>query len=399
MKKYDLLTPEGTRDLVFGECAALREIGEGLRKIYVSHGYSEVITPGLEFFDVFNNKSRHYSQEILYKLTDGKGRLMVLRPDSTMPIARMVGTRLHSAPLPLKLYYEQTIYRANPKESGRDDEFFQSGVEIIGGDVLRADMEALTIAAEVMETMEVDDYRFEIGDSGIFPLLTSKLELTDARTDELRELMLSKNYPALDAFAESFAGNRYAAALARSARLFGGRDILNEAKSIMPEEAQPVIDRLCSVYDNLSELGICGRMTVDLGLVSKNDDYYTGIVFNGYISGFGMPVLKGGRYDRLLADFGADTPATGFAVSVNALSQALLRRSGDMLVPAPDVMIHSDEGCFAAAVRHCRRLREQGLRVSYTDLDNADKSRSYAKSCGVKRLDIISTDGVASESL
>ena len=162
MKRYDLLTPEGTRDLLFDECAARRIVEERLRKIFTAYGYSEVITPGLEFYDVFNMKARFFAQESMYKLTDGKGRLMVMRPDSTMPIARVVSTRLRDEVFPLKLFYSQSVYRVNPKNSARDDEIFQSGIEIIGGDVRRSDLEALSIAIDVLKTCDADDFRFEI---------------------------------------------------------------------------------------------------------------------------------------------------------------------------------------------------------------------------------------------
>ena len=146
MKSYDLITPEGTRDLLFDECVARKEAEDKLRAVFTAHGYSEVITPALEFYDVFNNKTRSFRQEDMYKLTDGKGRLMVMRPDSTMPIARIVATRLRDGVFPLKLFCSQNIYRCNPKMAGRDDEFMQSGVEIIGGDEKRSDLEALSLA-------------------------------------------------------------------------------------------------------------------------------------------------------------------------------------------------------------------------------------------------------------
>ena len=399
MKRYDLMTPEGTRDMIFDECAALRGISEKLRRIFTSHGYSEVITPGLEFFDVFNNKSRHYPQEVLYKLTDGKGRLMVMRPDSTMPIARIVGTRLRTSPMPLKLFYDQTIYRANPKESGRDDEFFQSGIEIIGGDVMRSDMEALSIAAEVMQSLEADDHRFEIGDSGIFPLLASKLGLGDAELDELREYVQLKTYPALDEMLSRMENKQYAGYIGRLARMFGGREVLEEAEKTMPEEVMPLIKGLESVYDTMTELGMGGSVSVDLGIAGKSGEYYTGIVFNGYVAGFGMPVLKGGRYDRLIADFGVDTPATGFAVNENAAAEALLKRSGGMLLPAPDVMIWSDDDSVAKSVVHCRELIAEGLTTEYSDLADIGAAREFAKAKGCKRLDIVTAAGITTETV
>ena len=114
MKNYDLITPEGTKDLLFGECIIRRNIENTLMGLFRSRGYSETITPGLEFFDVFNLNSRYFPQENLYKLTDSKGRLLVMRPDTTMPIARIVATRLRDAVLPLKLCYAQAVYTTEP---------------------------------------------------------------------------------------------------------------------------------------------------------------------------------------------------------------------------------------------------------------------------------------------
>ena len=122
MKTYDLISPEGTRDLVHDDCAAVVSANERLRKIFRSRGYSEVITPGLEFYDVFNQKSRYFPQETMYKLTDTKGRLLVVRPDSTMPIARVVSTRFRDGMLPLRLFYSQSVFRSKPGMRGRSDE-------------------------------------------------------------------------------------------------------------------------------------------------------------------------------------------------------------------------------------------------------------------------------------
>ena len=187
MKSYDLITPEGTRDLLFDECVARKEAEDKLRAVFTAHGYSEVITPALEFYDVFNNKTRSFRQEDMYKLTDGKGRLMVMRPDSTMPIARIVATRLRDGVFPLKLFCSQNIYRCNPKMAGRDDEFMQSGVEIIGGDEKRSDLEALSLAAQVLNSCSSDDVRLEIGDNTFYKLLLEKLDIDKALLPKVYE--------------------------------------------------------------------------------------------------------------------------------------------------------------------------------------------------------------------
>lgn len=398
MKRYDLLTPEGTRDLLFDECVALRKVENRLRNIFLSHGYAEVVTPGLEFFDVFSLKSRYFAQESMYKLTDAKGRLMVLRPDSTMPIARLVGTRLREETFPLKLFYNQSIYRANPKNSGRDDEFSQCGIEIVGGDVAHADIEALSIAIEVMQSLEADDYRFEIGDSAFFTLLSSKLDLTEEEVSEIRILVQNKNYPELKAILSRFDGNSYANALAELPSLFGGIEAFERAEKILPDDdTKFVLRKLKALYNNLCALGVQDKITVDLGLVNKNENYYTGVVFMGYVEGYGMPVLTGGRYDRLVRDFGVDVPATGFAVNLNAAANTVIKKAASPLVKLPDVLVYADEENIVNGIIHCRKLISDGLIADCADFRTIEEARENVVKRGISRLDVVTSDGITTE--
>ncbi len=400
MKRYDLLTPEGTRDLLFDECAALRKVEEKLRNIFLSYGYAEVVTPGLEFFDVFSSKSRYFAQEAMYKLTDAKGRLMVLRPDSTMPIARLVGTRLREETFPLKLFYNQPIYRANPKNSGRDDEFSQCGIEIIGGDVAHSDIEALSIAVEVMKSLEADDYRFEIGDSGFFSLISSKLDLDEDELSDLRILVQNKNYPELKAMLSKFGDDVYANALTELPALFGGMEVFERAEAILPDNnTKLILEKLKSLYNNLCALGVQDKITVDLGLVSKTENYYTGVVFMGYAEGYGMPVLTGGRYDKLINDFGVDVPATGFAVNLNAAASTAMKKATEPLLKRPDVLVFSDEANAVNGIIHCRKIISEGLIADYADFKTIEEARENARARGISRIDVVTADGVSTEAL
>lgn len=398
MKRYDLLTPEGTRDLLFDECVAMRKVEKRLRNIFLNHGYAEVVTPCLEFFDVFSLKSRYFAQESMYKLTDAKGRLMVLRPDSTMPIARLVGTRLREEAFPLKLFYNQPIYRANPKNSGRDDEFSQCGIEIVGGDVARADIEALSIAIEVMQSLEADDYRFEIGDSAFFTLLSSRLDLSEEEVSEIRILVQNKNYPELRSILSRFGDNSYALALAELPSLFGGVEIFNRAEKILPDDdTKFVLKKLITLYNNLCALGVQDKITVDLGLVNKNENYYTGVVFMGYAEGYGMPVLTGGRYDRLVRDFGVDVPATGFAVNLNAAANTVIKKASAPLAKRPDVLVYADEENVVNGIIHCRKLISDGMIADYADFGTMDEARENVIKRGISRLDVVTSNGVTTE--
>ena len=139
MLKNQLITPEGTKDYLFEEAAVREEAETLLHTLFKARGFSEVITPGLEFLDVFSVKGHSIPIEYMYKLSDYKGRLMVLRPDSTMPIARLCATRLRAEQIPLRLFYNQTVYSQNRTLSGRSDEVTQAGVELLGAAGLRAD--------------------------------------------------------------------------------------------------------------------------------------------------------------------------------------------------------------------------------------------------------------------
>ena len=122
MIKNRLITPEGTRDLLFEDCIARRKVESAIKEVLIPRGFAEVITPALEFYDVFCGEHDGIPQEEMYKLTDQKGRLLAVKPDLTMPIARLAATRLKDHPLPLRLYYNQNAYRITPALSGRSDE-------------------------------------------------------------------------------------------------------------------------------------------------------------------------------------------------------------------------------------------------------------------------------------
>lgn len=391
MKSYDLISPEGTRDLILGDCAVVRLVEKKLHDIFRSGGYSEVITPGLEFYDVFNQKSRYFPQETMYKLVDGKGRLLVVRPDSTMPIARVVSTRFREQPLPIRLYYSQNVFRIKPSMRGRSDEIRQTGIELIGSASRRADLEVIYKAIEVLSSCEKENYRLEIGHIGYFKELLSALGADPDTVEQIRSFIEVKNYPALNDLLDGFGENPAAAALKQLPRLFGGIEVLDDADKLFSnDETRRVLNELKGIYSAAEEMGSADKITIDLGLVNRMD-YYTGIVIKGYLSGFGDSVLSGGRYDKLLSEYGYDMPATGFAVNVDAVAKVL--RKSDDYTPAPaDVLVFGEKGYEAAAVKHCSELAAKGEIAENSVDDTIEEAASYAKKKGISRVEIVSDE-------
>ncbi|MDE5764523.1 MAG: ATP phosphoribosyltransferase regulatory subunit [Ruminococcus sp.] len=393
MKNYDLITPEGTKDLLFGECITRRNIEETLMKIFRSRGYCEMITSGLEFFDVFNMKSRYFPQETLYKMTDSKGRLLVVRPDSTMPIARVVATRLRDAVLPLKLCYNQTVYRNESALKGRSDETVQAGIELIGSDMKMADLEVIAAAVDSLSAFGLE-YSIELGNIGVFKALADRLDVDDGDKERIRQLIENKNFPALNDFLDTFGNTPVTSALKKLPALFGGEEVFEKALELLPDEnVKYALEELRGIYRDAVELcGNSGNITVDLGLVNKTD-YYTGLIIKGYLKGHGEEVISGGRYDKLISDFGYDIPAVGFAVNVNAISKVMERNGILMSVPPADVIVFAEEGCEVKALRQARELREKGLIVENALFSDIESVREYAKEKKISKVVVVEYNG------
>jgi ATP phosphoribosyltransferase regulatory subunit len=389
MKRYDLITPEGTCDFILEDCEARRNVENKLHDIFKSKGYSEIVTPGLEFYDVFNLNSAYFPQESLYKLVDNKGRLLVVRPDSTMPIARVAATRLKEQPLPLRLYYSQSVYRNKPVMRGRNDEILQTGIELIGSSSRRADLEVITTAVEVLSTCGSEHFRLEIGDIGFFRELVNMLDTDKDTKENIRSLIEVKNYPALNDLLDSIGNNEVTHALKQLPRLFGGKEVFEKASCLIKDDKiSSILSYLKQIFDELSALGYKENITVDFGIVNKMD-YYTGIVMKGYLEGYGTAVLSGGRYNNLIAEFGYDVPATGFAVNVDAVSKILKQISKVKNKPA-DAIVFGEDGFEIKALVYLKKLTDSGMKAENSVFDTVEDTIEYAANKGIKKLIIVS---------
>ena len=163
MNRYKISTPEGTRDLLFASCRALRQTENAIRETLESKGYSEIITPAVEYYDVFAQGNPELDQEAMLKIIDKSGRICVARPDNTTPIARIAATRLDDAAFPARLYYSQKVFRSVSGDHGHKGEFLQIGAELIGADGLSADLDILSAAFEALKNTGAENFRIELG--------------------------------------------------------------------------------------------------------------------------------------------------------------------------------------------------------------------------------------------
>ncbi len=382
MARYDRITPDGTRDLLFEECLRREQVISRVCGIVRSRGYEQVITPTLEFYDVYSRAADYLPQETMYKLTDGRGRLMVLCPDGTVPIARLAATRLSEETMPLRIWYQHRTYRMLPDLKAKRTEIDQIGIELIGASSLMSDLEAVDLAAQALESVQ-ENYRLELCHIGFFHAVMDRLEAPADVKEEIRLCIEQKNYAALSDLLEPYAGQQAASALHRLPRLFGGPDVLEQARGLIDDEAaHRSLDKLERIYSMLCELGLSSKILLDLSLVNLAD-YYTGIIFKGYLDGIGTDVLSGGRYDRLLSDFGVPMPAIGFAFDADLASQA----APAVGRPGPDAVVYAvSEEAASAAASEARRLQREGLTVILGTQETEAEALAFAKAVGAGRF-------------
>ncbi len=383
MKRFNKVTPEGTKDILFEECLARRAVSRKLEQVFRMRGYNEVITPGIEYYDVFDNADAAIPQYEMYKSTDNKGRLIVFRPDLTLPIARLTATRLQSVEKPVRLYYNQPVYRNRKDLSGRSDESMQAGIELLGAAGLRADIEVIAAAVDALSAC-TSHFRFELGNARFFRLLADELPVSDDCREDIRLRIESKNYAALGDLLDTLEPSLYTEAIRKLPRLFGGAEVFREAERFC--EGHPALYETLNytrrLYGALSALGLGERLMVDFGLVQRND-YYTGVVFSAYAENYGDAILMGGRYDNLLQQFDAPMPAIGFAADVDALASCLMESAA---VRTPDVLVFAQEGAEARAQLRIRELTAEGKICESCVLETAQAAREYAARRGIRTV-------------
>lgn len=387
MKIYDKITPEGTQDLLFESCTRRREVQNTIHALLEGRGFRPVMTPAMEFYDLFGGK-RYFPQESMYKLVDRKGRLLVLRPDSTIPIARLVATRLQQEGDPIRLCYSQTAFRANPAMRGRMDELAQCGAELIGATGMKADLEILLTAGACFAALNARPFTLEIGHIGVFKALMEELDAPEEQKEQIRQLIEAKNYAALEDLLGRLPDTDAARALKRLPRLFGGASVLDEAAALShrPQFLKP-LEELRQIYLHLTRAAPQMQVTVDFGLIHQAE-YYTGILFRGYLPGVGEPVLSGGRYDRLLLDFGIDKPAVGFALQLDAIGDYLWQRSPKRQ-PAPQVLVFWQTEQSAEAFSHIRALAKQNISCESSLHETLAQAIAYAKAKGIGQVHVM----------
>lgn len=390
--RFGRLAP-GVRDVLPAEAHLMRGLKEKFTKLVETWGYKEVVTPTFEYME--NLSSEELQEEKFFKFLDRQGHLMALRPDMTRPMARLVATRMKGITPPLRLFYLANVFNYELPQVGRQREFYQAGVELMGPSSPGADAEVVALVAEYLKQTGLADFQISIGNVGIFHGLVKQLGLPREVAQNLKEALGNKDFVKVEEILASHAATPEEARRALDLiELRGGPEILDRASELaQPGPAADAIENLHQLYQGLTCYGVERNITLDLGLL-RGLDYYTGLVFEGYTVAMGFPICGGGRYNQLLANFGYPMPATGFAVNLERVLVALERLQGPPKEPAPDVLVAWEDGSLAKALQVAKELREQGQRVVIALFEYPPtKAKAEARSLGAARGIYVDKEG------
>ena len=308
-----------------GAEARLRRMVEDVAmSVFEGWNYEEVITPSVDYYDLFEQGMGPREAQRGFRFTDNDGRLLALRPDVTSSVARMAATLLSERPRPLRFCYAAPVFRQQTQSHAEwRRENTQLGCELIGVGGTPADLEVLRLAAEILSRLQLENgYCITINNVEIFNGIAAEMNLAAPAREELRRLIDTREAAELQHFLRKHDRSNDAESL----QLTGKRDVIQNARrSITNARSVAALGALEELWTEIEALGLEDRFDIDLGDVSSLD-YYTGLSLKVFVHGAGASVGRGGRYDGLTGSFGRAEPAVGFVLNLDALTEVLARR-------------------------------------------------------------------------
>lgn len=346
--------PDGVKDTLCKESEQKDKVTASLKKLYRSYGYRKIETPTFEYYDTFCEIKNTINKDKTLKIIDSNGKILLLRPDVTTPIVRSVLSNYNDKKNYLKFYYNMNVFRKSESSSYSKKEMTQAGVEFIGGDKEFCDSEVISLAILSLKNQsQSQSFQVDIGDTDYVRGLIRDID----DKEQIKRIIANKNMIALSDFLSrlDIKGN-VKKALEKLPYLYGTMDTIKKEAIICNKETQRAMDSLQYIYDALKLCGLEEHVSFDLAM-SQELNYYTGVIFKGYMEGYGKPVLSGGRYGNLLEESDGGFGGVGFGIDVDGLLSCIDEKES---IKSDYVVIGSD---MKDIIEKSSELRNQGYVV------------------------------------
>ncbi len=318
--------PPGTRDILPDEMRELRRLHLALVEVFESRGFGEVATPAIEYDEVLARGDGRTAASA-YRFFDERGDLLALRSDMTIPIARLVASRYAHAEVPLRLCYLANAFRAVRPQRGQMREFAQAGVELIGAPAPAGTVEVIEVLGAALGAAGLDRAVIGLGDADLFRQLLAEIGVEGEARDAILSRLATHDLVGLELeLSRAGIDAKQVDTCVALSQLRGGREVLDQARSIGGEAVERATARIGETFEALEQRGVAGRVQVDLGLL-RDLGYYSGAILEVYDPALGHVLGGGGRYDQLLKRFGLDLPAAGFALYLERIHVAQMEES------------------------------------------------------------------------
>lgn len=372
-------TLDGVKMLHHDEMRNYDRIQGKIISVIMNHGCKIIETPSFEDYDVYQHFFPQLRQQMV-KTIDTDGRVLVLRPDVTLPIVETAAREFPRSNQLLKFGYVSTVFREYYGRSTYGKDFLQGGIEILGDSSPECDGEVIVTAAEILKAVGVENIRIDIGTAAYTQALFDGLPLSEEQKATLKGYMAERNLVACKSYIASLPISSDARkALEALPVLFGPyAQTLSKARDYSINSGMlNALSRLERVYDYILYAGYADKVQLDFGFASRLG-YYTDTVFKVYVDGALYDIIDGGRYNQMSSRFGVDRPACGFGMNINLLyeymSDAGLLEDTE---PSFQMAVSYTQG-DQTLVRDLMNWRDRGFRVAaYPDssfIDSADYS-------------------------
>lgn len=308
------LLPAGLRDMLPPDAAYEAEVVHRVMGIFAAHGYDRVKPPLIEYEETLLADAGAGTAAGTFRVMDPMAqRMMAVRPDMTMQIARIVGTRLQAAARPLRLSYAGQVLRVKGSQLRPERQFGQAGLELIGSDSAAADVEVVLLAVEALKRCGLAEVTVDLGVPPLVPAVCAAYGC-DLATPGLREALDHKDVSAVAAL-----GGAAAATLRGLIEACGAAaPALARLNALaLPEAAAAERDRLAAVVDLIRRAAPDLKLTID-SVENRGFEYYTGVSFAIFSRRSAAELGRGGRYRA-----GGGEPAVGATLFMDSVLAAL----------------------------------------------------------------------------